>query len=71
MKSLSSRVSKPLCVVCNRQPTSAITIAGHLLCDECESQIVQVRPSDPDYDRFVSHLREFWNGLAEAAASRD
>ena len=71
VEALSPRKTKALCVVCDRQPSKAISIAGFLLCEECESRIVRVSPSDPDYDQLVSHMRQFWNGLAEAAASRD
>ena len=71
MEKLSSHHERPHCVVCDVRPTKAISIAGFLLCAECEDRIVHSHPSDSGYDELVSQFRKLWHGLAEAAASRD
>lgn len=71
VKRLDLQQSTALCLVCNDRPDRAISFAGYTLCDDCERRIVNSQPGDSDYDHIVVQLREFWRGLAEAAASRE
>lgn len=68
---MSATVTPLQCLLCGRHAHDALTICNAAVCRECERLVVTSHPQDPEYEHFVQRFRIFWEGLAEAAASRE
>lgn len=50
------------CIVCGAADREGIRILARLICESCESEIVNTDVGDARYPYFIQQLRSLWNG---------
>ncbi len=48
------------CIICEQPKSEGIMICDELICDECESEMVQTDVKDEKYDFFIHQMRQIW-----------
>lgn len=51
---------KDTCIVCGKQNPEGIRIFSHLICSDCEVEIVRTDVRDEKYPYFIHKLRTIW-----------
>ena len=54
----------PVCFGCGGSALGGLTICGRYLCPHCEKALVRSNADHPDYDRWVTSFRRFWEDIS-------
>lgn len=53
------RVLQP-CIICRKPKAQGIRICYQMICEECETEIVNTEVSDERYPYFIHQMRQIW-----------
>ncbi|MCY0869143.1 MAG: sigma factor G inhibitor Gin [Firmicutes bacterium] len=59
------------CLICGREQAQGMHIFSHLICAQCEAQIVSTDVDDEMYRVFVERLRTLWEDLVHGDRQLD
>ncbi|HOB92311.1 MAG: sigma factor G inhibitor Gin [Bacillota bacterium] len=48
------------CLVCKRSAVDGIYVGWKLICQDCESRIVNTKSTDPDYGELLQAVKSLW-----------